>query len=124
MATVGSMPGDHHALARHGLGPVSSGIDTLGIAVKNLDHALGQKLGLKTGQGVVISRITGTIAMQAGLQVGDVILMVNQHKVSSLKSFRKAARLVKPGDMLLLLVRRGNETNFISLSIPLHKSKP
>ena len=70
----------------------------------------------------MVSDITGEVAAQAGLQAGDVILMVNQQKIGSVEAFRKATAQVKAGDTVLLLVRSGDQTNFISLSVPSGKS--
>jgi len=67
---------------------------------------------------VVIGDITGPVAAQAGLQAGDVILMVNQQKVGSVSEFQAATKDVKAGSTVLLLVRRGDQSSFIGLTIP------
>ncbi|SFL11731.1 Do family serine endopeptidase [Rhodanobacter glycinis] len=121
-ATVGTMPRDKNAQMGHVGAAASSGAAALGLVVKSLDHDSRQQLGLKSGEGVVVSDITGEVAAQAGLQAGDVILMVNQQKIGSVEAFRKATDHVKAGDTVLLLVRRGDQTNFISLSVPSGKS--
>ncbi|MEO8997743.1 MAG: PDZ domain-containing protein, partial [Rhodanobacter sp.] len=98
--------------------PSKSGSAALGMTVQSLDNDTRKQLGLKSGQGVVIGDITGPEAAQAGLQAGDVILMVNQQKVGSMAEFQAATREVKPGSTVLLLVRRGDQSNFIGLTIP------
>lgn len=95
-----------------------SGSTALGLTVQSLDNDTRKQLGLKAGQGVVIGEITGPVAAQAGLQAGDVILMVNQQKVGSVAEFQAATKEVKPGNTVLLLVRRGDQSNFIGLTIP------
>ena len=95
-----------------------SGSTALGLTVQSLDNDTRKQLGLKAGQGVVIGEITGPVAAQAGLQAGDVILMVNQQKVGSVAEFQMATKEVKPGNTVLLLVRRGDQSNFIGLTIP------
>ena len=95
-----------------------SGSTALGLTVQSLDNDTRKQLGLKAGQGVVIGEITGPVAAQAGLQAGDVILMVNQQKVGSVAEFQMASKEVKPGNTVLLLVRRGDQSNFIGLTIP------
>jgi serine protease Do len=72
---------------------------------------------------VAIANVTGPVAAQAGLQQGDVILMVNQKKVGSVDAFRAATADVKPGDTVLLLVRRGDSNNFIALTVPSDKGE-
>jgi serine protease Do len=116
-ATIGTMPHDRgNRMAGTGQGP-TSGTGALGLVVQPLDKETREQLGLKPGEGVVVSDITGPVAAQT-LQAGDVILMVNQQKIGSVEAFRKATANVKPGDTILLLVRRGDQTNFVSLSIP------
>ncbi|MDQ6647591.1 MAG: Do family serine endopeptidase [Pseudomonadota bacterium] len=95
-----------------------NGSDALGLTVQPLDDDTRGQLGLKSGQGVVISQITGPVAAQAGLQAGDVVLMVNQKKVASVADFRTATKDVKPGSTVLLLVRRGEQSNFVGLTVP------
>jgi serine protease Do len=117
-ATIGTMPRDRNA-QMGSTGPTAkSGTAALGLTVQSLDKDTREQLGLKAGEGVAISDITGPVAAQAGLQAGDVILMVNQQKIGSVEAFRKATAGLKPGDTVLLLVRRGDQTNFLSLSIP------
>jgi serine protease Do len=117
--TIGTMPRDKNAqLANAGQPAARSGSAALGLSVQDLDNDTRQQLGLKAGEGVVIADITGPVAAQAGLQAGDVILMVNQKKVGGVAAFRAATAGVKPGDTILLLVRRGDSTNFIGLTVP------
>ena len=58
------------------------------------------------GEGVQIGGISGRAAAGAGLQQGDVILMVNQQRIGSAAAFQAATKGLKPGDTVLLLVRR------------------
>ena len=95
-----------------------SGSTALGLTVQSLDNDTRKQLGLKSGQGVVIGDVTGPVAAQAGLQAGDVVLMVNQQKIGSVAEFQAATREVKPGNTVLLLVRRGDQSNFIGLTVP------
>lgn len=95
-----------------------AGASALGLSVQDLDSDSRQQLGLKAGEGVGISNITGSAATRAGLQPGDVILMVNQKKVGSVSAFRDATKDVKAGDTVLLLVRHGDQSGFIGLTMP------
>ena len=100
---------------------VHGGSAALGLTVQSLDNDTRSQLGLKSGQGVVISDITGPVAAQAGLQAGDVILMVNQRKIGSVADFKAATKDVKPGTTVLLLVRRGDQSSFRGLTVPAAK---
>nr|WP_225737428.1 DegQ family serine endoprotease [Dyella acidiphila] len=117
-ATIGAMPRDKNALAEAGPAAPSKGADALGLGVQSLDSATRSQLGLQAGEGVLVANVTGPVAAQAGLQPGDVILMVNQKKIGSVDAFRAATANVKAGDTVLLLVRRGDQSNFIALTVP------
>ncbi|HUW53090.1 MAG TPA: DegQ family serine endoprotease [Rhodanobacter sp.] len=117
--TIGEMPRDRNAVDNaHGTSIAHSGSAALGLTVQTLDSDTRKQLGLKPGQGVAISDITGDVAAQAGLQQGDVILMVNQQKIGSVAAFREATKDVKPGTTVLLLVRRGDQSQFVALTVP------
>ena len=97
------------------------GSAALGLTVESLDGDTRKQLGLKPGQGVVISDINGPVAAQADLRAGDVILMVNQQKIGSVAEFEAATKGVKVGSTVLLLVRRGDQSQFIGLTVPADK---
>jgi len=122
-ATIGTMPRDKNALSALANAAPSSGASALGLSVENVDASTRSQLGLKPGEGVAVANVTGPVAAQAGLQPGDVILMVNQKKVGSVEAFREATTGVKPGDTVLLLVRRGDANNFIALTVPSGKDE-
>lgn len=117
--TVGEAPRDQRAVNNQtASGAGSSGSTALGLTVQSLDADTRKQLGLKPGQGVVIDDITGPVAAQAGLQAGDVITMVNQQKIGSVAEFEAATKGVKAGSTVLLLVRRGDQSNFVGLTVP------
>ena len=118
--TINEASRDQSAVNNQGAMPPSSrsGSAALGLTVQPLDNDTRKQLGLKPEQGVVIGDVTGPVAAQAGLQAGDVILMVNQQKVGSVAEFQAATKAVKPGSTVLLLVRRGDQSSFIGLTIP------
>ncbi|TBR39666.1 MULTISPECIES: DegQ family serine endoprotease [Dyella] len=120
--TVGEMKRDSKTGAvTQGSGepaPTRSGTTALGLSVEDADSDTRKELGLKAGEGVVISDITGPVAARAGLQPGDVILMVNQQRVGSAAAFRDATKGLKAGDTVLLLVRHGDQSGFVGLTVP------
>jgi serine protease Do len=118
--TVGESPRDQGAVANSSAtgATASTGAAALGLTVQSLDSDTRQQLGLKAGEGVVISDITGPVAAEGGLQAGDVVLMVNQKKIGSVAEFEAATKDVKAGSTVLLLVRRGDQSRFIGLTVP------
>ncbi len=118
--TIGEAKRDSNAVDNRSASSSSapSGSAALGLTVQSLDDSTRKQLGLKAGQGVVISNVTGSVAAQSPLQAGDVILMVNQQKIGSVAEFEAATKDVKAGSTVLLLVRRGDQSQFIGLTVP------
>ena len=117
--TIGEAKRDSDAVDNRGAtSSAQTGSAALGFTVESLDNDTRKQLGLKSGQGVVISDITGPAAAQSGLRAGDVILMVNQRKIGSVVEFEAATKDVKAGSTVLLLVRRGDQSQFIGLTVP------
>ncbi|MEX1827667.1 Do family serine endopeptidase [Luteibacter sp. CQ10] len=117
---VGELPRDKDALAAVSSGGDSAGgsAAALGMSVQDIDASTRSELGLKAGEGVVVSKISGRAAQAAGLQSGDIVLMVNQKRVGSAAAFREATKGVKPGDTAMLLIRRDDATRFVGITVP------
>jgi serine protease Do len=116
--TVGELPGDDKALAStHGAAPANAG-NPLGIVVEDLSADQRKQLGIADGEGVVVTHIAGAAARRAALAPGDVILMVGRKPVKSVGDFNAIVSAVKPGDSLMLLVRRDDQTQFLALTVP------
>ncbi|KLD72977.1 hypothetical protein Y886_40455 [Xanthomonas hyacinthi DSM 19077] len=86
--------------------------------MQDIDASTRSELGLKAGEGVVVSKVSGPAAANTGLRPGDVILMVNQKRVGSAAAFRDAARSIASGDTAMLLVRREDSTRFVGVTVP------
>ncbi|MCE5233420.1 MAG: DegQ family serine endoprotease [Mizugakiibacter sp.] len=114
--TVGELPRDARTLAAAEAGAVSG--NPLGLVVQDLTAADRQRLGLKAGEGVGVARVIGVAARRAGLQPGDVILMVGRARVASAAAFNQAVKGAKPGEPVMLLVRRDDATSFIAITVP------
>ncbi|HEY4559934.1 MAG TPA: PDZ domain-containing protein, partial [Lysobacter sp.] len=88
---------------------------SLGVAVQDLSAAERQRLGLGNGEGVRIASVEGTSAREAGLRPGDVILQVGRSAVGSAGDLSRAVSAVPRGQAIMLLVRRGNSTQFVAV---------
>jgi serine protease Do len=88
---------------------------SLGIGVQDLSAPERQKLGLGANEGVRISRVDATPARDAGLQPGDVILQVGRTDVGSAAELARAVSAVPRGQAVMLLVRRGDATQFVAV---------
>ena len=116
---VGSVPENGKQLASLERGEGKSG-NALGVIVDNLTAEQRKQLNLKDEQGVVITDIRGA-AQRSPLQPGDVVLMVGRKPVKSTGDFNDAVKAVKPGDSVMLLVRREDVTQFVAVTVPASK---
>lgn len=94
----------------------------LGLALEDITPAERKQLGLTGSNGVVIAQAGGA-ARRAGLQSGDVVLQVGRAPVKSAADFDMAIKDVKPGDAVMLLVRREGQTTFVVVPVPQPEQK-
>ncbi|MEO5693213.1 MAG: Do family serine endopeptidase [Usitatibacter sp.] len=91
--------------------PESSKPGKLGVAVVELTAE--QKKVLKITTGVMVEAVEGAAAA-AGVQVGEVVLRVNNADVTSVKSFNDAVAKLDPKKPVALLVRDENGTRYVT----------
>jgi serine protease Do len=73
--------------------------------------------GTSNALGLVgIARIDGVAARSAGLQPGDVVLSVGRTPVGSPAALDRELAHVRAGQTVMLLVRRGNATQFVAVT--------
>ena len=90
----------------------------LGLEVQTLTSDIAQQLGYEGERGVVITQVfAGSPASEAGLRRGDLIQEVNRQTVRNQEEFERAIRALRSGDVLALLVRRGQNTFYVTLQI-------
>jgi len=89
--------------------------NALGIVGEDLDAQQRRQLGLQPGEGVLVSRVEGMAAREAGLRPGDVVLAVGRNDVGSASALNAQLRGLKPGQAVMLLVRRGGGTQYITV---------
>ena len=112
--SVGEMPSDDAG----GLRPASRKLGAespaarIGLALGDLKDEQRKELDLKGG--VLVQEASGAAA-KAGIQVGDVILSLNNADVTSVDDFNKALGATGDKKALALLVRRGDSSRFITL---------
>ncbi len=90
----------------------------LGLVVEDLTGEQRDALGLPADEGVVLARILGPAGQRAGLQRGDVILMAARKPIGSVSDLNSALKDVKPGQPVMLLVRRGDVSQFVTIAAP------
>ena len=116
--TVGELPQDKTQLASAGGGAKAKSANALGIVVEDLTAEQRKQLGLKDAQGVVVTDVRGPAAQRTPIQPGDVITMVGRKAVKSAAEFNAVVKDVKPGESVMLLMRRGDATQFVAVTVP------
>jgi len=90
----------------------------LGMKVEGLTPQLAKDLGLSETEGLVIVQVdSGSPAAEAGLRPGDIVLELDQNLVKNPGDFRKRINRYKEGDTILLLIKRGDSTLYVTLKI-------
>lgn len=92
----------------------SESLEEYGLEVQELTPELAKQFGYEEERGVLISGIKpDSAAERFGLQPGDLIVRVNQQKVTSIADIKRA--LAGNPERILLLVRNGNASRFVAL---------
>ena len=87
-------------------------VNTLGLVVNDLTDA--QKKELKVEGGAVVETAEGAAA-RAGLRPGDLVLRINNTDVKDGKQFNALVAKLEPKKTVLLLVRRGEASQFVTV---------
>ncbi|GAB2505354.1 Do family serine endopeptidase [Arenimonas alkanexedens] len=97
--------------------PAPAAGNALGVVVEELDPSARGALGLRAGEGVLVGRVVGLAARQAGLASGDVILQVGRSNVGTVAEFNAAVKDLASGDEVRLLVRNARSTGFVTFTL-------
>ncbi|MDE1183690.1 DegQ family serine endoprotease [Paraburkholderia sp.] len=92
--------------------PKPRATNALGIAVSDLSS--DQLKSLKLHNGVQVDVVDGP-AVRVGLQKGDIILRIGDTDIASAKQFDAVTSNLDPQKMVALLVRRGENTQFVPI---------
>ncbi|MFB3148644.1 MAG: DegQ family serine endoprotease [Thermodesulfobacteriota bacterium] len=91
---------------------------SLGLTVRQLTPKIVKRFNIDHDDGVIIADVDqGSVAGDAGLKPGDIILEINKKPINTLANYSAVLEDVKPGDTALFLVKRGNNTIYAALRI-------
>lgn len=89
-----------------------------GATVENLTTQLGEYFGVKNGEGVLVRSVEkGSKAEAAGLKAGDVILRVDNDRISDSREFSRLLRNHEAGTVKLGILRDRREQT-LSMALP------
>lgn len=89
--------------------------DILGLAVRELS---GQETNQYSGKGVLITRVEpASNAEEQDIRAGDILLEVNEMSIGNVAAYQKAVQGIQKGNIVRLLIGRGNTTIFIAFMV-------
>jgi len=90
----------------------------LGMTVEELTPQLARNLGLSDTNGLVVVHVeNNSPAGEAGVRNGDILLEIDQSPVKGLEDLHKKIQTYKKGDTVLLLIKRGGATLYLTLKV-------
>ncbi|MFQ6070059.1 MAG: DegQ family serine endoprotease [Candidatus Aminicenantales bacterium] len=95
----------------------------IGLEVIALTPQLARRYGYRTQEGLLVTRVKKySEAEQKNIAVGDIIIEVNQKKVTSKRELENIIKRTKSGEAILLLIRRerngASQDYIVTLRIP------
>ncbi|HEV2538277.1 MAG TPA: DegQ family serine endoprotease [Frateuria sp.] len=91
---------------------------SLGVQTQDITPRIAQLLGLKTSQGVVVTRVApGSAAAQAGLAPGDVLQALDGKPLHGSDELRNAEGLLPLGSKVTLSVSRNGQARQVSATL-------
>jgi serine protease Do len=109
--TVAELPADRPQARRGGDAPRGGGAaNSLGLVVSDVPAERLKELRLRGA--VQVDSVDGAAA-RVGVRQGDLILAINNAEVSSAKQFNDLVAKLDPKNRVLLLVRRGDTSQFL-----------
>ena len=90
----------------------------LGLSVSTLDDKQREEAQIGDG-GVWVRKVTpGSAAARAGVEPGDIVLLLNQRTVTDVRQFKRLVKGLPGGKSVPLLVQRGDGPLFLPLRVP------
>jgi serine protease Do len=90
----------------------------LGLMVSPVTPQLQKQLRLPSQRGVVVESATGQSAREAGIQQGDIIIMINQQEIEGIEDFNRLVNELPADKTIPILVQRNTGPIFLALRVP------
>jgi len=92
--------------------------ESLGMSLQTLNDELASRLGYEDLSGVVVTEVKpGSLAAEAGIQAGTLIMEVNRQPVRNVKEFNEAIGKTQNDGKVLLRVRDEEWTRYLMLRL-------
>ena len=114
---IGELP-DDDSLPKMSLKERKTTADRLGLSVRDLTPEQREQSGLPGEFGVLVEKVVDGPAKSAGVQPGDVILMLNNQQVESAAEFGGLVKSLPKGRSVAVLVQREDGRLFMAMRVP------
>ena len=92
--------------------------DRLGLNLTDITPETARHYGLRSDKGALITGVDPAgAAAESNLRPGDLILEVNNQQIVDVATFRAAVAKTKPGEMLRLLIQRGDGLLYTTVKV-------
>ena len=90
-------------------------ITHLGFEAAEITPEIRERYGIEEQPGVIVAEIRGGSLAERVLRRGDIIQKINTRPVSNLADFRSAVGDIRPGEEVVLLIKRAEHTLFVEI---------
>ncbi len=91
-------------------------VNRLGLAVTELSKLQREQLDI-TKHGVIIQDVKQGVALEAGIQIGDIILRIQNNVVRGVADFDKIVKKLPTGQSIAILIQRRGSPVFLALKL-------
>jgi serine protease Do len=94
------------------------GSSAFGISVQEITPEMAEQFDLNIREkGVIVVQVEpGSVAEEAGLREGDLVIEINRKPISDLKSYERLFNKIKKGDSVLFLISRQGNRFYLTLT--------
>jgi len=115
---IGELPDEEAIKAELSAAPKQQPSGKLGLTVEDLTPAQREEMGLSGEGGVLVLQVDAGPAREAGIQRGDVLLMVDNQSISDAGKFSEVVGSLPAGRSVAVLVQRDGGRMFTALRMP------
>jgi serine protease Do len=117
MVVIGELP-DDDSMPKLGLKDLEAPADRLGLSVRDLTPEQREQSGVQGNIGVLVEKVADGPARSAGVQAGDVILMLNNQQVEGAAQFAELVENLPKDRSVAVLVQREDGRQFMAMRVP------
>ncbi len=112
---VGELPTDAELRSSTGASNGSLHYDKLGLTITDMTDAAREASKIEEG-GVLVKKVENN-GVDAGIKVGDVIVMINRQQIDNPKAFASIVAELKPGQRVPVLINRKGSPTFLAIKV-------